>query len=74
VIDSVEEFFEIEIDHDVVALGDVSLRLGHRLVGRSPRSEAIAVLGHVHYTSDTTRTKKHHGYPLPVPLPRKCNM
>jgi site-specific DNA recombinase len=45
VIDSVEEFFEIKIDHDVVALGDVSLRLGHRLVGRSPRSEAVAVLG-----------------------------
>ena len=44
VIDSVEEFFEIKIDH-AVALGDVSLRLGHRLVGGSPRSEAVAVLG-----------------------------
>jgi hypothetical protein len=28
-----------------VALGDVSLRLGHRLVGRAPWSEAVAVLG-----------------------------
>ncbi len=45
VIDSVEKFFEIKIDHDAVALGNVSLRLGHRLVGRSPRSEAVAVLG-----------------------------
>jgi hypothetical protein len=26
VIDSVEKLFEIEIDHDVVALGDVTLR------------------------------------------------
>jgi hypothetical protein len=34
-----------KIDHDVVTLGDVSLRLGHRLVGRAPWSEAIAVLG-----------------------------
>jgi hypothetical protein len=41
----VQEFFEIKIDHDVVAFGDVSLRLSHRLVGGSPRSEAIAVLG-----------------------------
>src|ERR1700757_1234753 len=45
VIDSVEKFFEIKIDHDAVALGDVSLCLGHRLVGGSPRSEAVAVLG-----------------------------
>jgi hypothetical protein len=45
VIDPVEEFFEIKIDHDVVAFGDVSLRLSHRLAGGSPRSEAIAVLG-----------------------------
>src|SRR6201993_2773498 len=45
VIDSVEKFFEIKIDHDAVALGDISLCLGHRLVGGSPRSEAVAVLG-----------------------------
>ena len=44
-IDSVEEFFEIKIDHDAVALSDVSLRLGHCLVGGSPRSEALTMLG-----------------------------
>ena len=35
----------IKIDHDRVARGDVPLCLGHRLVGRSPRPEAVAVLG-----------------------------
>ena len=44
-IDLVEKFFEIKIDHDAVALGDVALRLGHRLVGGSARSEAVTVLG-----------------------------
>jgi len=33
------------MDHDAVALGDVSLCPGHRLVGGSPRPEAVAVLG-----------------------------
>ena len=33
VIDPVEKFLEVKIDHDAVALGDVSLRPGHRLVG-----------------------------------------
>jgi hypothetical protein len=32
VIDPVEKFFEVNIDHDAVALGDVLLCLGHRLV------------------------------------------
>jgi hypothetical protein len=45
VIDPVEKFFEIKIDHDRVARSDVPLCLGHRLVGGSPRPEAIAVLG-----------------------------
>jgi len=45
VIDPVEKFFEIKIDHDRVARGDVPLCLGHRLVGGSPRPEAVAVLG-----------------------------
>ena len=45
VVDSVEEFFEIKIDHDVVARGNVALRLGNSLVGGSPRSEAVTVLG-----------------------------
>src|ERR1700751_129911 len=41
----VQKFFEIKIDHDRVARSDVSLCLGPRLVGGSPRREAIAVLG-----------------------------
>ena len=45
VIDPVEKFFEIKINHDRVARGDVPLCLGHRLVGGSPRPEAVAVLG-----------------------------
>src|ERR1700756_5144927 len=45
VIDPVEKFFEIKIDHDRVARSDGSLCLGHRLVGGSPRPEAVAVLG-----------------------------
>ena len=45
VIDSVEKLFEIEIDHDVVALGDVALRLGDCLMGGAHRSKAVTVLG-----------------------------
>ena len=45
VIDPVEKFFEIEVNHDAVALGNVALRLGHRLVGGASRSEAVTVLG-----------------------------
>jgi hypothetical protein len=45
VIDSVEEFFEIEINHHAVALGDVSLCLGDRLMGGTSRSEAVTVRG-----------------------------
>jgi hypothetical protein len=45
VIDPVEKFFEIKVNHDVVARGNVSLRLGHRLMGRASRSEAVTVLG-----------------------------
>src|ERR1700730_6293795 len=44
-IDPVEEFFEIKVNHDAVALGYVSLRLGYRLMGGASRSEAVAVLG-----------------------------
>ena len=44
-IDSVEKLFEIEIDHDVVAVGDVTLRLSHCLMGGAPRSKAVTVLG-----------------------------
>jgi site-specific DNA recombinase len=45
VIDSVEKFFEIKINHYAVALGNVLLRLGHRLMGGASRSEAVTVLG-----------------------------
>src|SRR5208337_3378462 len=45
VIDSVEKLFKIEIDHDVVAVGDVTLRPSHCLMGGAPRSKAVTVLG-----------------------------
>src|SRR5260370_31753242 len=45
VIDPLEKFFEIKVNHDVVARGNVSLRLGHRLIGGASRSEAVTVLG-----------------------------
>ena len=40
-IDPVEKFFEIKVNHDAVAFGNVSLRLGHRLMGGASRSEAV---------------------------------
>src|SRR5271163_1951827 len=43
VIDSIEEFFQIEVDHPSVALRDVLLRLSHGVMRRPPRSEPIAV-------------------------------
>src|SRR5207302_5966075 len=45
VIDSIEEFFQIEIDHPSVALRNVLLRLSHGVMRRPTRSEPIAVLG-----------------------------
>ncbi len=44
-VDPVEEFFEIKVNDEAVALSNVSLRLGHCLMGGAPRSEAVAVLG-----------------------------
>src|SRR5262245_65778580 len=44
VIDSVEKLFEVEIDYDVVAFGDITLRLSHGLMGGTSRTEAEAVL------------------------------
>src|SRR5437667_5451817 len=44
-IDPVEKFFEIKVNHDTVARGNVSLRLGHRLMGGASRSKAVTVLG-----------------------------
>jgi hypothetical protein len=32
-VDSIEKPFEVEVNNDVVALGNVALRLGYRLVG-----------------------------------------
>ena len=39
VIDPIEELFKVEINHDIVALGNVTLRLGHRLMSRTPWTE-----------------------------------
>jgi hypothetical protein len=44
-IDSIEEFFQIEVDHPSVALRNVLLRLSHGVMRRPTRSEPIAVLG-----------------------------
>ena len=45
VIDSIEELFQIEINHPAVACSDILLRLSHGLMRRPTRSEPIAVLG-----------------------------
>ena len=45
VINSVEKLFEVDVNHIIIALGDVTLRLGYCLMGRASRSESIAVLG-----------------------------
>jgi len=45
VIDSIEEFFQIKIDHPAVALRNVLLRLRHGLMRRPMRSKSIAVMG-----------------------------
>ena len=45
VIDPVEKFFEIKVNDDIVARGNVLLRLGHGLMGGASRSEAVAMLG-----------------------------
>ena len=44
-IDPVEKFFQIKVNHNAVARGNVSLRLGHRLMGAASRSKAVTVLG-----------------------------
>lgn len=41
----VEKLFEIQIDDDAVALGNIALRLGDRLMGGAARAKAVAVLG-----------------------------
>src|SRR5258706_14488862 len=44
-IDPVEKLFEIKVIPDAVARGNVSLRLGHRLMSGASRSKAVAMLG-----------------------------
>jgi len=44
VIDSVEEFLQIQVHHDPVAGLHVLLRFPHRAMRASPRTEAVAVL------------------------------
>jgi hypothetical protein len=55
-VNSVEEFFEVEINNDIVARGDVLLRLGHRL-GPSARPESV--------TSDLIWEKTGQRYAMP---------
>ncbi len=45
VIDSIEEFLQIEVNAPAVAFGDILLRLCHRLMSRPPRPEPVAVIG-----------------------------
>jgi hypothetical protein len=45
VIDSIEEFLQVEINAPVEAFGDVLLRLCHRLMSRPSRPEPVAVIG-----------------------------
>ena len=40
-----QKFFEIEVNYDAVALGNVFLRLSYCLMGGASRSEAVTVLG-----------------------------
>ena len=44
-IDSVEKFLEVDVNHHVVAVGDVLLCLGHGLMSGASRTESVAVLG-----------------------------
>ena len=45
VIDPIEELFEIEINHDIVAHCNIHLRLGHRLMREASWPEAVNILG-----------------------------
>ena len=44
VINPVEKFRQVDIDDEPIAFDDIGLRLRHRLLGRAPRPEAVAVL------------------------------
>jgi len=45
VIDSIEEFLQVEINAPAAAFGDILLRLCHCLMSRPPRSKTVAVIG-----------------------------
>src|SRR5215469_14070226 len=44
-VHSIKEFFQIKIHHPALTLGDILLRLGHRLVRRPLRTKAVTVFG-----------------------------
>src|SRR5206468_8887219 len=44
VVDPIEEFLEVDVDHPAIALDEILLRLGHRLMSRAIRPEAVATL------------------------------
>src|SRR4051794_2939768 len=43
-VDSVKEFLQIDIDHELVAFGDIELCLGYGLMSRATGPEPVAVL------------------------------
>jgi site-specific DNA recombinase len=45
VINSIEKFLQIKINHPAVTFGDILLRLCHRLMSRPSRPKTIAVIG-----------------------------
>src|SRR5271156_6363852 len=45
VIDSIEEFLQGEVNHPAISCGDMPLCLCHSMMGRSPRSKTVAVIG-----------------------------
>jgi hypothetical protein len=44
VIDPVEELRQVDIDDELIAFGDVGLRMCRRLMGGAPRPKSVAVL------------------------------
>jgi len=47
VVDSIEEFLQVEINTPAITFGDVLLCLGYCLLGGPSRSKTIAVFGNV---------------------------
>ena len=44
-LNSIEEFLQIEVNHDIATLGHIALGLGYGPMSRAPRPETVAVLG-----------------------------